>query len=99
MAIVLFAALGVAALSTGGLLASMVVGAAIVFTTAFAIVAFVGRKQLRSFAIGFLIPVVAYSATVLSLGNSELDPYEGKLPTTKLIKPAFELFVRRQYVS
>jgi hypothetical protein len=99
MAIVLFAATGLAALSRGGLFASIVIGAAIIITTAFAIVAFVARAEFRSFALGFLIPVVTYSAAVLSIGKSELDPYEGMLPTTKLLKPCFELLVNREYVN
>lgn len=91
--------LGIAGLSTGGVVASIVIAVAIVVTTAFAIVAFVGRELLRSFAIGFLVPVVIYSATLFWIGNSELNPYEGKLPTTKIIRPVFELIVKREYVD
>ena len=95
----MFVALGISGLSVGGLLASIVTAIAIVASTALAIVAVVGRKELRSFAIGFLIPVVAYSAMLLSIGKSELDPYAGKLPTTKLIRPAFEMIVKIEYVD
>jgi hypothetical protein len=99
MLLVLFAGLGIAGLSTGGVLASTTIGIAIILTTGFAIVAFVGRDQLRSLAIGFLVPVVGYAATVLSVGSSELDPYEGKLPTSKLLQPAFQFIVRTEYVN
>lgn len=99
MLIVMFAGVGIAGLTTGGVLASIVVGGAIILTTGCAIVAFVGRDPLRSLAIGFLIPTIAYAATVLSIGSSELDPYEGKLPTTKLLQPAFRLMVRQNYVN
>lgn len=99
MSVVLFAAVGIAGLTTGGVVASAIVGLAIVATTCFAIVAFVGREQLRSFAIGFVIPVIAYAATVLSIGITELDPYAGKLPTTQLLRPAFQLIVRKSWVN
>lgn len=36
---------------------------------------------------------------LLAIGKSELDPYEGKLPTTKIIQPAFELMVKPEYVN
>lgn len=99
MAIVLFAAIGLAGLSAGGWFASVIIVAATIITTGFAIVAFVGRGQFKSLAVGFLIPVVTYSALVVSMGESELDPYGGMLPTTKLIKPCFELLVKREYVN
>jgi hypothetical protein len=51
MAIALFSAISIVGLSNGGVIASMVITAAIVGMTAFAIVAFVGREQLRSYAI------------------------------------------------
>ncbi len=97
--LVVFVAVGVAGLTTGGLFASLVIGVAIVVTTAIAIVAFVGRNRLRFWAIGFLIPVIVYASTVLAVGSSELDPYGGKLPTTKLLQPLFELVVKREYVN
>ena len=99
MLVFVFAGLGLAGLSAGGVLASIVVGISIIVTTGFAIVAFVGRDQLRSFAIGFLIPVIGYAATVLAIGASELHPYQGRLPTTKLFGRVFRLVVKQQYVN
>ena len=99
MLVVLFAALGIAGLSAGGVLASIAVGIAIVVTMGSAIVAFVGRDELRAYAIGFLVPVLSYAAIVLSIGKSELDPYDGHLPMTRLMRPAFELVVETTYVD
>lgn len=94
LAIVLFAGLGLASLRAGGVFASIVNFGAMVLTVCFAIIAFVGREQLRVFAIGFLIPVVAYAGIVLTVGKSELDPYEGKLATSQLLRPLFRMIAK-----
>ena len=43
--------------------------------------------------------MIAYAASIFAVGSSELDPYEGKLPTTKLIEPAFRLVVRQEWFN
>ncbi|MEX2138316.1 MAG: hypothetical protein WD894_03595 [Pirellulales bacterium] len=83
----------------GGVMATIVLGVVLIVTIGFAIVAFVGRDELRAAAIGFLVPVIVYAASIFAVGSSELDPYEGKLPTTKLIQPAFRLIVRAEWVN
>lgn len=97
--VVLFAAVGLASLRAGGVVGSIVVMLAIVVTMCFAIVAFVGRRSIQAIAIGFLTPVIAYAAIFLAVGKSELDPYEGKLPTSKLLRPMFELMVKRTWTN
>ena len=99
LAIVFFAAIGTSGLFFGGANASVAICAALIATTGLAIVAFVGRGQLRSFAIGYIVPVGVYASLIVAVGGSELDPYSGKLPTTKLFRPAFELVVNREYVD
>ena len=96
---VLFFGAGLGGLSNGGLFASVVLGVAIFVTTGFAIVAFVAQDELRACAIGFLIPVISYAVTILSVGSSELDPYQGKLPTTKLLQPAHRLIVKTEWIN
>ncbi|HUY91094.1 MAG TPA: hypothetical protein VMV10_20315 [Pirellulales bacterium] len=92
--LVLFAAIGLASLRAGGVVASIVVMLAIVATMCFAILAFVGRHSIQAFAIGFLLPVIVYVAAILVVGKSELDPYAGKLPTSRLLRPMFRLMVK-----
>ena len=98
MLVVFVAGLGLAGLSTGGWMASAMLFIVIIVTTALAIVAFVGHGPFRAFAIGFLIPWLTYVGSHAYVGSSELDPY-GKLPTTKLIRPVYELLVRREYIN
>jgi len=95
----LFAGLGLSSLRAGGLLASATFLLAILLTMGFAIVAFVGRDRLQAFGIGFVIPVIAYAATVLAIGKSELDPYEGKLPTSRLLQPMFRLMAKQTWTN
>lgn len=72
---------------------------AIVATMGSAIVAFVGRNSIQALAIGFLLPVIVYAATILAVGKSELDPYEGKLLTTRLLRPVFGLMVKTTWTD
>ena len=58
-----------------------------------AIIAFVGRDQPKVFAIGFLLPLLVYAATVLAAGSNELDPYDGRLPTTIALRYAHQALV------
>jgi len=91
--IVAFFALAISSLRDGGLLASFAVFAGIVLVMALAIVAFVGNAQPRAFAIGFLLPLLVYAATVLAAGSNELDPYDGRLPTTTILRYAHQALV------
>lgn len=95
--LVVFSAVGIAALMQGGILTSILLSIAIVVATAFAIVACIAHGNLRTVAIGFLVPVIVYAAMLQALGPLELDPYEGRLPTTKLMLPVFELVAKHEY--
>ncbi len=97
--VVLFAGLGLASLRAGGFVASCTVFLAIVVTMCLAIVAFVGRYTTQAFAIGFLIPVITYGVAVLAVGKSELDPYEGKLPTSRLLLPIFQAMAKQTWTN
>jgi hypothetical protein len=68
------------------------------------IVAVVGRGPGQARAIGFVLCVGIYAVLIWSAQvgrgngqNRELDPYEGRLPTTKLLKPLFEKLVARTW--
>jgi len=98
MLLVFVTGLGLAGLCTGGWIASLCVLMLITAAMAFAIVAFVGHGHRRSFAIGFLIPLIIYIGVHAYVGPTELDPY-GKLPTTKLIRPIYELVVKLEYID
>jgi len=97
MILVLFAGLGMASLRIGGVVGSITVFLAIVLCMGLGIVAFVGRNEPQAFAIGFLVPVIAYAAIVLAAGTSELDPYSGRLPTTRALGPVYESVVTRTW--
>ena len=97
--VVLFAGLGLASLRADGVVSSFTIFLAIVVTMCLAIVAFVGRHTNQAFAIGYLIPVIAYGAVVLAVGKSELDPYDGKLPTSRLLLPMFRVMVKQTWTD
>jgi hypothetical protein len=76
---------------------SIVTGIVMLIFTAALIVAFVDRGFRQAFAIGFVLTVCAYAVLVLSginspgvgnsqLRNAELDPWEGRLPTTRVLR-------------
>lgn len=96
---VAFCALGIASLRTGGLLAAFVTFAGIVLVMAFAIIAFVGNAQPKAFAIGFLLPLFVYAVTVFAAGGNELDPYAGRLPTTRFLRYAHQALVKTTYID
>jgi hypothetical protein len=93
--LIAFFAFGIASLRAGGVLASITGFAGIVLIMALAITAFVGTGRLKSFSIGFILPLVVYAATVLLAKTNELDPYEGRLPTTQVLRYAHQVLVRK----
>ena len=95
---VLLIGLGCAGLLAGGMMATIFLGAMLIVTIGFAIVAFVGRDEPRAAAIGFLVPVIGYAASIVAVGSSAMDPY-GNLPTTQLIQPAFHAIVRVEWIN
>lgn len=99
LCVVLFAGLGLAALRTGGMLASVMVFLAYLLLSALGIVVVVGRGPLQAFAIGFVIPVIIYGTVVYAMGSNELDPYAGKLPTTRWLLPVQKAMVQRTWID
>ena len=97
--LVLFVGLGLAALRAGGVIAWITTSVAILMTMCFGIIAFVARDTLRAFAIGFLVPVVVYAATVMAIGPLEFDPYEAKLPTSRLLLPLFQAMSKQTWTD
>lgn len=97
--IVLTVAVGLAGLRFGGLFASLLVFAAIVALMGISIVALVGRGEGQSMSIGFLLPVLAYMGMLLVIGGRELDPYEGRLPTSQAMRPLYDTFCKRQWID
>lgn len=97
--VIAFAALGLAALTTGGIVLAATVSLAVVVTMCLAIIAFVGRASRQAFAIGFLIPVVTYAAIVLAVGKSELDPNFALLPTSKLLRLIYSAIAKQTWID
>lgn len=100
LVLVLFVGLAFTSLPlAGGIVWSVTVMLSFFLCTGMAIVCFVGRHELRAFAIGFVIPVVAYACLVLTLGQSELDPYSGRLVTSQALRPVFDAVVTTKWVD
>ncbi len=100
LVLVFFVGLASASLPlAGGIVWSVTLMLSFFLCTGLAILSFVSRRELQAFAMGFVIPVVVYAGVVLALGQSELDPYSGKLLTSHALRPVFELVVTRKYVD
>lgn len=95
--IALVVGLGLAGLRVGGIAASILVFTAIAFLMAITIIALIDRGQGQAIAIGFLVPALTYTGTVLVCGKGELDPYEGRLPTSLALQPLFAAFVEHTW--
>lgn len=86
----MFAAIAFASLRVGGLLATCTLGAVAVFTAALGIVALVDCGERRSFAIGFLVPLIAYVAVHAYAGGNQLNPFDSSaLITTRSFGPLY----------
>jgi hypothetical protein len=65
----------------------------------------VDRGPRQAAAIGFVLwaGVYAYLMTtgagIAYVRQSELDPYEGSLPTTQILRPLFEAIVQRRWID
>jgi hypothetical protein len=97
--LVFVTAFAVAGLSSGGIAGSLFLILSFTIVTAFVITAFVARGHLRSYSIGFIVPALLYATVLFVAGETELDPYDGKLPTTSLVKPLFESMLKTGYVD
>ncbi len=91
--------LGIASLRAGGMLAAATVCISVTIILAIAIIAFVGRGQLKCFATGFMIPLTAYAFLHIAAGDAELDPFQGELPTTRLLRPIYRVVVTRTWLD
>lgn len=99
LALILFGGLGVAALRSGGTVALILVQAALWTFTGIALTALVARGSWQAFAIGFVLGVAGYGIPALYVGQSELDPYDARLPLTKTLLPVWEVVHRDLYVD
>ena len=80
---------------------AIVSGVAMVIVFGMLIVAVVDRGPRQVFAIGFVLTVIVYGAVIftgrttrgsggsMNSANVEMDPYEGRLPTTRLLRYVF----------
>ena len=87
LVLIFVAGLALTGLLSGGITGTLFQLLAFALTATFAITVFVARGRIRSFSIGFVIPILLYAVALFVAGNPELDPHEGKLPTTALILP------------
>lgn len=72
--------------------------AAMLLFMAATVVAFVGRGAVQAFAIGFVLCTTLYCGALLASGRDrEMDPHSGSLPTSKLLRPAYEAVVKVDY--
>lgn len=90
---------GLAALRTGDELASAALIGGLVAFIAAVIAAVLGREGVQTFSIGFVIASGIYGAVFYFLGNEELRPYVGHLPTTRLFHPPMEAVRKVTYVG
>ena len=97
--LVFFAGFAVASLSAGGIVASLFLILSMALVAAFAISVFVAPIELRTYSIGFVVPIFLYSLILVTFRSSEFDPYTGKLPTSKLLLPLFVATVKNEYVD
>lgn len=97
--LVTFAGLGLASLRLAGVVGAITEFLSIILCFALGIIAFVGRNEAQAFAIGFLVPVIAYAGILLAAGKSELDPWDGKLPTSLALRPLFESVTTRKWIN
>jgi hypothetical protein len=77
-------------------------GAVMLLTTALLIVAVIDRGARQAFAIGFMLTagvyaVMYFTSAIANGAGRELDPYDGSLPTTKILRPLFENVSTVQY--
>jgi hypothetical protein len=70
------------------------------------VTALVGRGELRAAAIGFAVCVLAYAILFRAAPmhpntgtTRELDPFDGSLPTTRLLLPVFRIMVKGAYID
>jgi hypothetical protein len=97
MLAVAFAALATAAITSGGLVASLfhaVVGIGVILAL---ITAVVGVEAPRAFAIGFVIPPLLYVILLYAVGRHEFDPHNSKFPTASLARIGYDALYRPIY--
>lgn len=100
LTLVAFVALAIGSLRIGGALATVTVGTVISFSMAMGIVALVSRNHRQAFAIGFIVPVLAYATIHLASGRDELNPHDNfALATTQAFRPVYEAFVSSTWVE
>lgn len=106
--LVAFFAIGCAALKTAGNVWWTVLSAfTLLVFMGFATVAAVDRGPRQSFALGFVICTAIYGVLLgsqpavgaVAPSNRELDPYTGKMPTTKLLLPVFQAMMSVKWVD
>lgn len=71
----------------------------IIVCIAFAVIAIVDSGRRQAFATGFVAAIVVYTAVFFLTPGNELDPYEGKLPTTMLLRPLFEATTKQTWTD
>lgn len=99
LTIVAFVAIGTASLKVAGLLSSIFVGLALLLCMAMAVTAVVDRGPRQAFAIGFVLCALVYGTLVVASRSSEFQPQSGKLPTSQLLAPLYEMVVNRTWID
>ena len=89
LAIIAFAAMGIAALRTGANLATAYMTCVGVLCVGLVIIALVGINRIRAYAIGFTVASLLYLGLVALSDQRELNPYAGRLPTSQVFRPIY----------
>ena len=91
-----------AAFSFGGVYHDVFVAIAFTLLVALAITAVVGSSVVRPYAIGFLIPAIAYLLALLLFGGITVlggaDP-DMNLPTTKVVSSMYHTLQKHEHVA
>lgn len=92
-------AVGCAAMQSADEMWLAVVGSGILLAfMAMAVLAAVQRGARQAFAIGFVLCATIYRLLLVGSGQ-EMDPYAGRLPTTRLLRTAYEAVRDEWYVD
>ncbi|MAT70770.1 MAG: hypothetical protein CMJ58_14745 [Planctomycetaceae bacterium] len=93
------AAVGCAAMQSADEMWLAVVGSGMLLAfMAMAVLAVVERGARQAFAIGFVLCATIYRVLLVGSGQ-EMDPYAGRLPTSRLLRTAYEAVRDEWYVD
>ncbi|HEV7282948.1 MAG TPA: hypothetical protein VGN57_22270 [Pirellulaceae bacterium] len=94
-----FLGVSLAALKTGGPLASLVQLLSLILVIGVSVTAIVEGGAAKAFAAGFLIALGAYAVLLYSQGEAEFDPAQGRLFATQAFEPLYDTVKQDRYYN